>query len=141
MSVKYTFQYNGKDKTISIPDKVMTQGRKEGLTPNETIERYLSDEGFIVDETVEQLTNKAKANGVNNAGRVTGAKKRKAPVRKPDETKRLLIQLFKDALYETVVEEFTISDIEVTNIERIIAFSIGDDKYELTLSKKRKPKN
>lgn len=138
MSVKYTFQYNGKDKTISIPDKVMTQGRKEGLTPNETIERYLSDEGFIVDETVEQLTNKAKANGVNNAGRVTGAKKRKAPVRKPDETKRMLIAGLSKYMEEAYAE---VHDVEVTNIERIIAFSIGDDKYELTLSKKRKPKN
>ena len=31
-------------------------------------------------------------------------------------------------------------NVEVTNIERMIAFSIGDDKYEVTLAKKRKPK-
>ena len=33
-----------------------------------------------------------------------------------------------------------VKNVQVTNIERIIAFSIGDDNYELTLSKKRKPK-
>lgn len=136
--MKYTFTTeNGAQKTINIADEVFVQGRKEGLTNREIIDRYLSDEGYIVDPTVAELTEKAKANGTGLKAR-TG--KRKAPTRKPDEVKRLLIQLLKDALYETVVEEFTISDIEVTNIERIIAFRIGDDNYELTLSKKRKPK-
>ena len=86
-----------------------------------------------------ELTEKAKANGVNTAGRAQGEKKpRKAPKRKPDETKRELIRLLADLLMET--EEPAIENVEVTNIERMIAFSIGDDKYELTLSKKRKPK-
>lgn len=139
--MKHTFTYNGKEKTINIPDEVLAQGRKERLTVKETIERYLSDEGYVVDPTVEELTAKAKANKVNGAGRQTadGKKKRKAPVRKPDETKRALIRLLADLLEET--EEPAIENVEVTNIERIIAFSIGEDKYELTLSKKRKPKN
>ena len=138
--MKHTFVYNGKEKTVNIPDEVLTQGRKERLSVKETIERYLSDEGYIVDPTVEELTEKAKANKVNGAGRQTadGKKKRKAPVRKPDETKRALIRLLADLLEET--EEPAIENVEVTNIERMIAFSIGDDKYEVTLSKKRKPK-
>ena len=138
MSLKYTFKYNGQDKTISIPDEVIAQGRKEGLNATETIERYLSDEGYIVDATVVELTAKAKSNGVNTAGHVQGSKKRKAPVRKPDEVKRMLIAGLSKYISEAYVE---VRDVEVTNIERIIAFSIGDDKYELTLSKKRKPKN
>lgn len=137
MSVKYTFTYNGKDKTISIPDEVITQGRKEGLNPTESIERYLSDEGFIVDETVAELTAKAKGNGVNTAGHVQSAKKRKSPTRKPDQTKRDLIQ----SLFQHIDNYGGVVDIEVTNIERVIAFTIGDDRYEVTLSKKRKPKN
>ena len=136
--MKYTFTTeNNTQKTIIIPDEVFTQGRKEGLTNRETIERYLSDEGYIINPVVTELTEKAK---MNKTGAAARSGKRKAPTRKPDETKRLLIQMFKDALYENVIEEFTISNIEVTNIERIIAFQIGDDKYELTLSKKRKPK-
>lgn len=136
--MKHTFLYNGTEKTVNIPDTVLAQGRKEQLSVKETIERYLSDEGYIVDPTVEELTNKAKAAGVNTAGRAQGASKktRKAPVRKPDETKRMLIKSMESFLSTLGPCE----NVEVTNIERIIAFTIGDDKYEVTLSKKRKPK-
>lgn len=140
--MKYTFTTEtGSEKTITIPDAVLVQGRKEGLSNRETIERYLSDEGYIIDPVVAELTAKAKANG-------TGAKassgKRKAPTRKPDDVKRALIASLYDylnGLGHTDVEHINmIHDIQVTNIERIIAFEIGDDKFELTLSKKRKPK-
>ena len=82
--MKHTFiTAEGREKTINIPDEVLVQGRKERLSVKETIDRYLSDEGYVVDPTVAELTAKAKANGMNNAGRVQGAKKpRKAPVRK-----------------------------------------------------------
>ena len=138
MSFKHTFEYNGEEKTITVPDEVVTQGRKENLTLHEIIERYLSDEGYIVDETVAELTDKAKANGMNTAGRIKGEgqKKRKAPTRKPDETKRMLIA----ALENCISTLGNTENVEVTNIERIVAFSIGEDKYEITLSKKRKPK-
>lgn len=140
--MKHTFTYNGKEKTITIPDDVLTQGRKEGLSVSDTIDRYLSDEGYVIDETVAALTDKAKANGVNGAGRVKGetGKKRKAPVRKPDYTKRAIIEILADTVREMRITDVTPHDVEVTNIERIVAFSLGDDKYEITLSKKRKPK-
>lgn len=137
--MKHTFiTAAGREKTINIPDDVLVQGRKERLTVKETIERYLSDEGYVVDETVAELTAKAKANGMNTAGRASGEKKpRKAPVRKPDEKKRMLIAGMAKYIAEAYAE---VENVEVTNIERMIAFNIGDDKYEITLSKKRKPK-
>ena len=140
--MKHTFvAADGKNKTVNIPDEVLQQGKRERLTVKETIERYLSDEGYIVDPTVEELTNKAKANKVNGAGRQQGEKKkRKAPVRKPDETKRALISLLESTLVEDPGRCLNVENVEVTNIERMIAFSIGEDKYEVTLSKKRKPK-
>ena len=140
--MKHTFiTAEGREKTINIPDEVLTQGRKEKLSVAETIERYLSDEGYVVDPVVAELTAKAKANGVNNAGRVQGEKKkRKAPVRKPDYTKRAIIEILADVVKDMTITDLTPHDVEVTNIERMIAFSIGEDKYELTLSKKRKPK-
>lgn len=138
--MKYTFtNIDGHEKTVNIGEDVLAQGKREGLSTRETIDRFLSDEGYIVDPTVRELTEKAKSNGINNAGKVSSGK-RKAPTRKPDLVKRMLIQLLKNALDETSVDEFSIKNVQVTNIERIIAFSIGDDNYELTLSKKRKPK-
>lgn len=141
--MKHTFTMaNGSTKTVNIPDEILLQGRKERLSVKETIERYLSDEGYIVDPTVEELTEKAKANKVNGAGRQTadGKKKRKAPTRKPDETKRALIVLLNEMLHDVPAADLGVDSVEVTNIERMIAFSIGEDKYEITLSKKRKPK-
>ena len=132
--MKYTFTTeNGTEKTINIPDEVFAQGRKEGLSNRETIERYLSDEGYIVDPTVVELTAKAKANGAGVRAKGTTRKK---PTRKPDDVKRMLVQ----TLFECIDELGMTKNVEVTNIERMIAFSIGDDNFELTLSKKRKPK-
>lgn len=134
--MKYTFMTaEGREKTVNIGEDVLAQGKREGLSMRETIDRFLSDEGYIVDPTVAALTNKAKAAGVNNAGK-TSSGKRKPPTRKPDETKRMLIAALENCISTLGVTE----NVEVTNIERIVAFSIGDDKYEITLSKKRKPK-
>lgn len=141
--MRYTFTTaEGAEKTVNISEKVLAQGKREGLNVRETIERFLSDEGYIVDPTVAALTTKAKANGVNNAGK-TSSGKRKAPTRKPDEVKRALIRElneFLSSLGNGDGELNMLHDVEVTNIERMIAFAIGDDRFELTLSKKRKPK-
>ncbi len=139
--MKYTFMTaEGREKTVNISEEVLTQGKREGLTMRETIDRFLSDEGYIVDPTVTELTDKAKAAGINNAGK-TSSGKRKAPTRKPDYTKRAIIEVLADTIKEMRVTDLTPRNVEVTNIERIVAFSIGDDNYEVTLSKKRKPKN
>lgn len=142
--MKYTFiTADGVEKTINIADEVLMQGKREGLSVRETIDRHLSDEGYIVDSTVAELTNRAKANGVNNAGK-TSSGKRKPPTRKPDEIKRALIknlEEFLSSLGESDIADLNmIHDVQVTNVERIIAFAIKNDRYELTLSKKRKPK-
>ena len=135
--MKYTFtNIDGHEKTVNIGEDVLAQGRREGLSARETIDRFLSDEGYIVDPTVRELTEKAKSNGINNAGKVSSGK-RKAPTRKPDLVKRMLIEGLSKYMSEAYAE---VKNVQVTNIERIIAFSIGDDNYELTLSKKRKPK-
>lgn len=135
--MKYTFtNIDGTQKTVNISEDVLTQGRREGLSARETIDRFLSDEGYVVDPTVRELTEKAKSNGINNAGKVSSGK-RKAPTRKPDLVKRMLIEGLSKYMSEAYAE---VKNVQVTNIERIIAFSIGDDNYELTLSKKRKPK-
>ena len=135
--MKYTFtNIDGHEKTVNIGEDVLAQGKREGLSTRETIDRFLSDEGYIVDPTVRELTEKAKSNGSNNAGKVSSGK-RKAPTRKPDLVKRMLIEGLSKYMSEAYAE---VKNVQVTNIERIIAFSIGDDNYELTLSKKRKPK-
>lgn len=58
--------------------------------------------------------------------------------RKPNATKGGLIQEFYKFLCED--SEFSTKNVEITNKERQITFQIGEDRFELTLVQKRKPK-
>lgn len=143
--MNYTFvMEDGNQKTVNIEDKwLIKQQNLLGITQKEAIEMWLSDEGYKINEVVEELTAKAKANKTGVKG-AASSKPRKKPERKPDHTKRRLI----DYLYECLTEDDLDleicecpKDVQVTNVERVVTFSIKDDNYELTLSKKRKPKS
>lgn len=56
--------------------------------------------------------------------------------RKANPTKADIIQYLFDSLHEG----YECSDLEITNKERQLTFAIGEDKFELTLIQKRKPK-
>lgn len=59
--------------------------------------------------------------------------------RKPNATKGgLIAELF---TFLTENSGFAVENAEITNKERQIAFQIGEDKFELTLVQKRKPKS
>lgn len=59
--------------------------------------------------------------------------------RKPNATKGALIEEFFNFLQQN--SQFSIENLAILNKERQIAFSIGEDKFEITLTQKRKPKN
>ena len=133
--MKYTFPYGESTKTVNISDDWIKKTKINlKLSTAEAIELWMCDNGYEENAEQQALNEKAKANKVLPD---VGRKSRKAPERKPDETKRALIA----GLAEYISLFDGVKSSEVTNIERIIAFQIGDDKYELTLSKKRKPKN
>lgn len=123
-------------KMINIPDNwLQTNIKNLELTLPEAIDMYLSDEGLLINPLVAELTTKAKTAGAG--AKATGEKaKRKAPERKPDEVKRAVIA----ALAEFIGSTEHVTDVDITNIERMVAFKLGDDNYEITLTKKRKPK-
>ena len=135
--MKYTFINGEKQQTVEIPDEIIKKHKRTlGCTTSEAINLFLFDEGYIKNDEVTKLTNKAKENG---AGKVKIG--RKSPSRKPDEVKRTLIQSFYQYLMSGQVSNAlgaNIQEVEVTNQERVIAFAIGEDNYEITLSKKRK---
>ena len=78
---------------------------------------------------------------MRKATKVVGERKKSAaPVkreRKEDEVKQALINLLAAALGDG---DLDIADIEITNKERMIAFTVGDDSFEVMLTKKRKAK-
>lgn len=140
--MKYTFiNRSGNQQTVEIDDSWIRKNcQLLGITKREAIEMWLSDEGYIDNEVVQELTAAAKANKSGVQGAST--KPRKRPERKPDMTKRTIIKFLSDTLADESNElECKVKNVEITNIERMIAFAIGDDKYELTLTKKRKPKD
>lgn len=125
--MKYTFiDESGLTQCVNIPDEyIKTNTRNLGISTKEVIYMYLSDEGIVSDDTVKELSAKAKPAG-----------KRKAPTRKPDEIKRGVIAVLKQCIQNMD----NTADVSVTNVERVIAFNIGADSFEVVLQKKRKPK-
>jgi len=135
--MRYTINEGpNKGKNINIPDEYIQRTQRSlDCDLTETINLYLSDEGLLENEIVQELTAKAKTAGVG--AKATGEKKeRKAPERKPDFVKRAVI----GSLTEYINSVDGVSDCTVTNIERMISFALGGDNYEVTLTKKRKPK-
>lgn len=128
--MKYTFaDKDGKQRTVNIPDDDIKRAKSAyGLSNKEAIDMWLVDEGYLTDPTVEELTAKAKVNGPR-----VETKKRTVR-RKEDPVKRALIASLFDFI--TLYDGVEVS--QIVNPERIVSFTIGDDTYEITLSKKRK---
>lgn len=128
--MKYTFaDKDGKQRTVNIPDDDIKRAKSAyGLSNKEAIDMWLVDEGYLTDPTVEELTAKAKANGPR------AETKKRTVRRKEDPVKRALIASLFDFI--TLYDGVEVS--QIVNPERIVSFTIGDDTYEITLSKKRK---
>ena len=134
-----TYNFNGKN--IKIPDAEIKQAMTAlELTKEEAIEMWLEDEGYLDNEEQLELDKKAKENRItatiHEASAVDKAKKKtqKERVRKENPTKEMVIREIA-ALLPKFAE-----NIEVLNVGKLISFTIGDEKYEIDLKQKRKPK-
>lgn len=125
--MKYTLpkSYSNAGIAVEIPDNWLKTKRAELGSTKAAIDLYLFENAYMRPDEHDR-----------EKGNVTSVKKTSTRTRQPDETKRAIIA----ALYACLLESNDIQNVEVTNIERVIAFSLGDDNYEVTLSKKRKPK-
>ena len=128
--MKYTFaDKDGKQRTVNIPDDDIKRAKSAyGLSNKKAIDMWLVDEGYLENSVVKELNAKAKANGVG-----AGAKKRTVR-RKEDPIKREIIA----SLFDYILMYDGVDSAAVRNPERIISFTLGNDTYEITLSKKRK---
>lgn len=135
-----TYNFNGKN--IRIPDDVIENSMKAlGLTKEESIQMYLEDEGYLDNEEQLELDKKAKdakiTATIHKAQAIdkTQKKTQKERVRKENPTKEMII-----AEIAKILPNFA-EDVEVLNIGKLISFRIGEDKFEIDLKQKRKPKN
>lgn len=128
--------YNFNGKNIKIPDAEIEKNmRILEISKEEAIQMYLEDEGYITNETVEELTKKAKTNGTTKVkAKSTKTRKSVKRERKPDEEKENIIKILENALKQAGI------DANVTNKAKIIEFSIENNQYKLDLIKKRPPK-
>lgn len=128
--MNYTFtNKNGKEQTVDIPEAYIHQQQASlGIGMMEACKLYLSDEGYVENAAIDELTAKA-----------SGKPKRK---RKEDPTKRAIISELYGLLAngDFRIEEDAVDTVDVIHPERIISFTLGDDTYTFTLAKKRKPK-
>lgn len=128
-----------------IPEKYMNEAverlMKTGIySLKEATEIAIDDWRIDHKERCEWEPTEEEEKAMHKANKVVGrSPKQKDPgapkakrERKEDTVKRDLIQVLAAALGSSA------EDILITNPERVIAFNVGDDSFELTLTKKRK---
>lgn len=127
--------YNFNGKSIRIPDAEIEKSMKLlKLSHDEAVQLWLEDEGYLENEVVEELTEKAKINKVGHDAKADKPRKVGKRERKPDEEKENLIKIIADCLKNTGYP------VEITNKSKIIEFNVGENHYKLDLIKQRPPK-
>ena len=147
MTIKYRLE-NG--NIVEIPEEdIASKMRALDISEPEAIELWLWDAGHISNDAADELNEKASKIPVSQFTDVSRTNKtaRKPPVRKPDPAKREIIFSVAEflanygSMQTTEINTLLVENVLAANLERIISFSIGEDNYELTLTKKRRPRS
>ena len=127
--------YNLNGKSIRIPDTDLEKSmRLLKISKDEAVQMWLSDEGYLENEVVEELTAKAKTNKISSEATADKPRKPVKRERKTAEEKKYLLNLMISAINnETCIES-------VKN-EAEFSFTFGENAYSVKLIKHRKPKN
>ena len=123
--------------------KISNLMKKLDCTAEEAKEIIMDD--YDIDHDVKKDFD-LSAEKLKEANKYTKTGTRKAPTaykfekrqRKENPTKRSIVAELATFLREN--SENACEDVEITNIERMIAFRVGENRYELTLIHKRPPK-
>lgn len=129
-----------KNKEVKVPDKeIKNLMDKLELTEQEAIQTWLEDEGYEVNEEVERLTAKAKANGTARINaRANVENKKTTRERKANPVKEEIIQILANALKNS--QNLPINAIKIENIGKIITFKVENREFKLDLIEKRQKK-
>ena len=129
-----------KNKEVKIPDEeIRNLMDKLELTEQEAIQTWLEDEGYEVNEEVERLTAKAKANGTARVNaRANVENKKTTRERKANPVKEEIIQILANALKNS--QNLPINAIKIENVGKIITFKVENREFKLDLIEKRQKK-
>ena len=123
-------------KIIRINEKIIENLMNQlDLDREDAIQVYLEDEGYEINEEQEALTQKAKDNKITASIHKAEAKikERKKVERKPNPDKESLIANLAEFLGD--LEEVT--DVNVTNIGKLIEFNFRGKAMKIDLVEKR----
>lgn len=130
--MKYTLpkSYANAGLQVNIPDATLKQYRSELGSTKAAVDKWLYENGHMAKVEYEASVEK------------TEAKKPAKREFKVDAEKSEIINFIYERLreYENEDGAAVLSDVEITNRNRLIAFSLGDNKYELTLVRKKQSK-
>ena len=125
--------YNFNGKNLTIPDEELAKSEKIlKISREEAIQLWLDDNDYTVNETVEELTKKAKSFRHYEKG--DKERKKTTRERKIDEEKKYLLNL----LINAVNNENCINSVKN---EAEFSFTFGENNYSVKLIKHRKPKD
>ena len=126
-------------RTINIPDKDIENLQKSlDISYNEAVLTWLSDNDYISDDTVEELSEKAKKNRITATVHQAKAENSLKKERKPREKKEnpLKKQII-DIIFQALSEKY---DAKVTNAEKYIDFSVDGLEFTVNLVQHRPKK-
>lgn len=127
--MKYTLpkSYANAGIQVNIPDATLKQYRSELGSTKAAVDKWLYENDYMAKTEYEAAVEKTET---------------KKPVKrefKVDKEKAEIIDFLYERLREYEDEDgaAVLSEIEVMNRNRLISFSLGDNKYELTLVRKK----
>ena len=124
--MKYTLpkSYANAGLQVNIPESTLKQYRSELGSTKAAVDKWLFENGYM--EKVEYEASVEK----------TEAKKPAKREFKVDQEKSEIVKYLAACL-----EEYeNAAHVEITNPNRMIAFSLGNSNYEITLVRKKQPK-
>lgn len=127
-------------KVVNIPTaEIQRNMALLKISRDEAVDLWLYDNEYIGNDEADALTNKAKENRItatiHQAKAECKQKTQRERVKKDDPTKEGIIKAVAEMLPSLNAE-----NIEIVNAGKLIAFTIGADKYKLDLIRHRPPK-
>ena len=134
-------------RIISIPDKDLEKLQKSlNISLNEAVYTWLVDEDYIKDETVEELSEKAKKNRitatVHQAKSTNSQKKERKPREKKENPlkKQIISHIFNSFFYDDVRKDYPNLEIVVKNDEKYIDLCVDGVEFTINLVQHRPKK-
>ena len=127
-------------RTINIPDKDIERIQKNlGVSYNEAVYTWLVDEDYITDDTVEELSDKAKKNRITATVHQAKAENKEKKERKPREKKE---NPLKKQIISAILEGIKGIDgkIDVENDEKYINLWVEGRSFTINLVEHREKK-